>query len=47
MVKPSEIPTLGWIESDPEKMQEKTTALANNFLELEPLIDQTLAKFKV
>ena len=37
----------GWIESDPEKMQEEITALANNFLELEPLIDQTLAKFKV
>jgi hypothetical protein len=36
----------GWIESDPEKMQEEITALANNFLELEPLIDQTLAKFK-
>ena len=37
----------GWIESDPEKIQEETTALANNFLELEPLIDQTLAEFKV
>jgi hypothetical protein len=37
----------GWIESDPERMQEETIALANNFLELEPLIDQTLAKFKV
>jgi hypothetical protein len=37
----------GWIETDPEKMQGEITALANNFLELEPLIDQTLAKFKV
>jgi len=37
----------GWIKSDPEKMQEEITGLANNFLELESLIDQTLAKFKL
>ena len=37
----------GWIKSNQEKMQEEITGLANNFLELEPLIDQTLAKFKL
>ncbi|WP_428330583.1 hypothetical protein [Mucilaginibacter sp.] len=36
----------GWIAYDPDKMQEEIIKLSNNFLELEPLIDQTLAKFK-
>jgi len=37
----------GWIKYDLEKMQEEIIALSNNFLELEPLVDQTLAEFKV
>ena len=37
----------GWIVSDPGKIQEEITEVANNFLELEPLIDQTLVEFKV
>lgn len=37
----------GWIVADPEKMQEQITALANKFFELESLVDQTLAQFKV
>ena len=37
----------GWVKADPEKMQEEIVGLAKNFLELEPLIDQTLAEFKV
>jgi hypothetical protein len=37
----------GWIKHDPEKMQDEILGLYKNFLELEPLIDQTLAKFKI
>jgi hypothetical protein len=37
----------GWIQPDPEKMREEIVELSNNFLEIESLIDQTLAKFKV
>jgi len=36
----------GWIKLDPQKMQEEIIMLAHNFMELAPLIDKTLAKFK-
>ncbi len=37
----------GWIKSDPDNIQNGIIALSNNFLEVEPLIDQTLAQFKL
>jgi len=37
----------GWVKFDPEKTQEDIIELSSNFLELEPLIDQTLAKFRL
>lgn len=36
----------GWIEFDNEKAQEDILQLANNFLEIENIIDQTLVEFK-
>ena len=37
----------GWIESEPQKIQDAILLLSNKFLELEPLIDKTLAEFKL
>lgn len=36
----------GWVELENEKVQEKFLQLANNFLEIENLIDKTLVDFK-
>ncbi|TPG44098.1 hypothetical protein [Flavobacterium pectinovorum] len=36
----------GWIEFDNEKAQEDILHLANNFLEIENIIDKTLIEFK-
>jgi hypothetical protein len=36
----------GWIEFDNENAQEDILQLANNFLEIENIIDQTLVEFK-
>jgi hypothetical protein len=36
----------GWINIDPENFQNDVLKLANNFLEIEHLIDNTLDKFK-
>jgi len=36
----------GWLKVDPDNFQDEIAELANNFLEMEHLIDDTLAKFK-
>lgn len=36
----------GWVELKNEKVEEKILQLANNFLEIENLIDKTLVEFK-
>jgi len=36
----------GWIQLDLENLQEEVLKLANNFLEIEHLVDDTLDKFK-
>ena len=36
----------GWIKIDPENFQNDILKLANNFLEIEHLVDDTLAHFK-
>lgn len=36
----------GWIEFDPEHLQQDVIMVADNFLVIEGLIDQSLAKFK-
>ena len=36
----------GWIKLDLENFQEETLKMANNFLEIEYLIDKTLERFK-
>ena len=37
----------GWVKSEPENFQEEILELASKFLEIEYLIDDALAKFKV
>ena len=36
----------GWVNIDPENFQNDVLKLANNFLEIEHLVDNTLDKFK-
>jgi hypothetical protein len=36
----------GWLKIDVENLQDEVLGLANNFLEIEHLIDNTLIKFK-
>jgi len=36
----------GWVKLQPDNLQNKIQALANNFLEIIPLVDNTLVKFK-
>jgi hypothetical protein len=37
----------GWLKIDLENFQDEPLGLANNFLEIEHLIDNTLAKYKL
>jgi hypothetical protein len=37
----------GWLKIDLENFQDESLGLANNFLEIEHLIDNTLAKYKL
>jgi len=36
----------GWLQTDPENFQDEILKLANSFLEIEHLVDNTLAHFK-
>ncbi|MEP6747261.1 MAG: hypothetical protein ABJB86_06030 [Bacteroidota bacterium] len=36
----------GWLKIDPENFQDQILALANNFLQIEHLVDDTLARFR-
>jgi hypothetical protein len=37
----------GWVTTDPGNFQDKILALAGKFFEIEYLVDEALAKFKI